>query len=299
MPKKIGLMHSGRSASHAHDDHIRAFKAGANLAYVGGGGALTFANEQFGEDDPSQLPIIAQALAQDNTVDLIAAMGGSASADAARGKTTVKPIVFTSVSAPNRPALNTTGVCARTSELDRDRLKVLFQLKPNAQKFGALINPDRSNILAVMDALNQTATSMGYPPPNYQTARSGSAANDVTNAFQFWHNNQYAAVIVTADPLFHDRRVDVAGAANNNMMPTIYQWRDFVDNQGLISYGPNLTACYRFAGYYAGEILNGEAVLNLPIITPACELVINLTIAKRINCDIPTQLLNQATDIII
>ncbi len=106
-------------------------------------------------------------------------------------------------------------------------------------------------------------------------------------------------MIVTADPLFHDRRVDVAGAANNNMMPTIYQWRDFVDNQGLISYGPNLTACYRFAGYYAGEILNGEAVLNLPIITPACELVINLTIAKRINCDIPTQLLNQATDIII
>src|SRR5260370_42284430 len=104
MPKKIGLMHSGRSASHAHDDHIRAFKAGANLAYVGGGGALTFANEQFGEDDPSQLPIIAQALAQDNTVDLIAAMGGSPSADPTRGKTKVKPHGFTSVTAHNHHA---------------------------------------------------------------------------------------------------------------------------------------------------------------------------------------------------
>src|SRR5260370_15417233 len=131
MPKKIGLMHSGRSASHAHDDHIRAFKAGANLAYVGGGGALTFANEQFGEDDPSQLPIIAQALAQDNTVDLIAAMGGSASADASRGRTTVTPIVFTSVSAPNRPALNTPGVYARTSELGRDIVKIRFQYNPD------------------------------------------------------------------------------------------------------------------------------------------------------------------------
>jgi putative tryptophan/tyrosine transport system substrate-binding protein len=303
MPK-IGIIHSGRGGGHVHDTRIKGFKDATILTYNGADGALNFMAVQWGDDNPANLDPIATNLAQDNTVSLIAATGGSASANAAKKATQRyapnKPIVFTSVGTPNRPAANMTGICARTSLLDPDRLRLLYQLKLADRAFGALVNPDRPNINDVKDALNAAAGLAGYPNPNFQDARFGTAVADITSAYQYWHTNGYAAVLVTADPLFHDRHTDLIPIANDAAigLPTIYQWRNMVEDGGLMSYGPNLDTCYRLAGYFAGRILNHQNPSTLPILTPACELVINLQTAKTINCDIPMQVLNQATYVI-
>jgi putative ABC transport system substrate-binding protein len=63
------------------------------------------------------------------------------------------------------------------------------------------------------------------------------------------------AVIVTADPLFNNHRAQVLSLAASQSLPAIYQWREFTDAGGLMSYGPSITAAYHHAGVDAGLIL--------------------------------------------
>jgi len=304
MPRRIAILHSGRAGGHGNNHHIQKFRDGAALSYDGSGGTLTFTNH-WGNDDPSVLTQLAQALAGDLNVYLIAAAGGTRAAEAVAAATNppgTKPVVFTSVSTPNRKYANMTGVCARTSLLDPERLKLLYQIKPAGQRFGALINADRANVISgeVQDALNNTAASFGYPSPDYKSVRYSTFTSDLNTAFQYWSTQTYAGVIVTADPLFQDHADEIIDMANNTYpLPTIYQWRDFTESNGLISLGPNLTTCYALAGYYAGKIASGATQpQTLPILSPAYEVVANLSTAKALSLSIPAQVLNQAADVI-
>ena len=200
MPKRIAILHTGRSGGHGHNSHIQAFKDAAGLSYDGSGGPLTFTNH-WGNDDPAVLNQLAQNLAADANVSLIAAAGGTRAAEAAGAATNPNPtksVVFTSVSTPGRKYANTTGVCARTSLLDPDRLKLLYQIKPANQNFGALINPDRANIAKVKDALNNTAALLGYPPPDFREVKFATFTSDLDAAFKYWNTQAFAGVIVTA-----------------------------------------------------------------------------------------------------
>jgi ABC-type uncharacterized transport system substrate-binding protein len=57
----------------------------------------------------------------------------------------------------------------------------------------------------------------------------------------------------------------------------------FVEDGGLISYGPNLIEQYRRAAGYVDRILKGEKPADLPVQAPTkYELVINLKTAKTL-----------------
>ena len=51
-------------------------------------------------------------------------------------------------------------------------------------------------------------------------------------------------------------------------IPTIYQWRTFVDDGGLISYGPSIQYAYEMAGEYVARILLGEIPADMECSTP-------------------------------
>jgi putative ABC transport system substrate-binding protein len=94
-------------------------------------------------------------------------------------------------------------------------------------------------------------------------------------------------------------RIQFVGLAASYKMPVMYPFREFVDDGGLMSYGPSLSSAYRRAGVYAGRILKGAKPGELPIELPATfEFIINLKTAKTLGLTIPPGLLSLADEVI-
>ena len=102
-----------------------------------------------------------------------------------------------------------------------------------------------------------------------------------------------------SNPLSLAYRTQIGDLAKKTALPTIYLYRAHVDAGGLISYGPDLPDMFRRCGGYAGRILGGAKVADLPIERPArFELVVNLKTARALGITIPEIILVRA-DIVL
>jgi ABC-type uncharacterized transport system substrate-binding protein len=104
-----------------------------------------------------------------------------------------------------------------------------------------------------------------------------------------------AALAVTADPLANANRKQIADLATKVRLPAIYPWGEFVDNGGLMSYGPNFAAVGRDVARYVDKILKGTKPADLPVEQPTkFQLMINLKTAKALGLTIPPVVLMRA-----
>jgi len=104
---------------------------------------------------------------------------------------------------------------------------------------------------------------------------------------------------VPSDPgFFRDARTLVELAAHRRT-PARYEWREFVEVGGLMSYGPNIRDLVARVAVFVDKILRGSRPLDLPVEQPRTfELVINLKTAKALGLAIPPSLLARADQVI-
>jgi putative ABC transport system substrate-binding protein len=258
---------------------------------------------RWAEGHYDQLPSLASDLVR-RRVAVIAVAGGDASALAAKAATSAIPIVFTSGGDPvayglgasfNRPGGNATGVAILTFQVVTKRLELLVNLVPTAKIIGALVNPNNPNaVLEKRDA--DTAARMLKRQFFAVDART---ERDFEAAFSTFAQQRIDALLVFSDVVFTTRSEQLVALARRYAIPAIYNFREFADAGGLVSYGLQFADAFRQVGVYTGRILKGEKAADLPVVQPTkLELVINLRTAKALGITVPEALLATA-DVLI
>ncbi len=126
-----------------------------------------------------------------------------------------------------------------------------------------------------------------------------STEREIDTAFGSLIQLQAAAIVVAADPFFFVRQAKIVALASRHAVPAIYMFREYAAAGGLISYGISNTAVLREVAIYAGRILKGEKLADLPVQQPTkFELIINLKTAKALGLTVPQSLLQRANEVI-
>ena len=292
----LGISTPGPSAP-----SLAAFRHGLNeIGYVEGQN-LTI-EYRWAEGRYDRLPALAADLV-DRRVDVLVASSGDPAAYAAKNATSTIPIVFTSgdavgygfVASLARPGGNLTGLSFLNPELNPKRFELLSELVPQAKVIALLVNPNSSSLEHVLRAVQEAAQAKGV---QLHILKAGTES-EIDAAFAALVQRQAGALVVSSDPFFYGRREQLVALAARHTVPTIYEWRQFVVEGGLTSYGPSITAVNRQIGIYAGKILKGAKPADLPVLQPTVfELVINMKTAKALGLTIPASILSRADEVI-
>jgi putative tryptophan/tyrosine transport system substrate-binding protein len=195
----------------------------------------------------------------------------------------------------NRPGHNITGVTQLSSELVSKRIGLLHDLLPATTIVASLVNPTDPRAESQTNEMHKAAGAFGLQMHVLRASTDG----ELNKAFEDLVQLRAGAVIVGTGEFFNVRREQIVALAARHRVPAMYNYRDFADVGGLISYGPSLPDAYRQTGIYIGRILKGEKPANLPVLRPTkFELVINLKTAKALGLTIPSGVFSIADEII-
>jgi putative tryptophan/tyrosine transport system substrate-binding protein len=291
-------------ASHELFAHrVRAFDQGlSETGYVEGRNVAMEYRWAEGRND--RLPGLAADLVR-RRVSVIAAMGSTPAALAAKAATTTIPIVFEVgvdpvqaglVASLARPGGNLTGVTTLNYELARKRLELLHQLIPMATVIGVLVNPTNPTMVDIVSSeLPPAAHTLGLQ----LHVLHASNERDFDTVFASLVQLRAGGLVVSSDFLFTGQSEKLAALTVRHALPTIYEYREFAAAGGLMSYGGNPTDPSRLAGVYTGRILKGNKPADLPVQQATkVELIINLKTATALGLTVPLPLLGRADEVI-
>jgi putative ABC transport system substrate-binding protein len=168
-------------------------------------------------------------------------------------------------------------------------------LVPGAVRIGLLVNPTNVSDLNQRQEMETAGAAMAVKLMPVETR----TPEDLDPVFPALARERVDVVIVLRNPLFFRQRRTIAATALATRLPTLYAWREAVDDGGLISYGVNVSQNFRRSAEYVAKILKGAKPGDLPVEFPTkLELVINLPTAKALGLTIPPALLARADEVI-
>jgi putative ABC transport system substrate-binding protein len=180
-------------------------------------------------------------------------------------------------------------------DLGQKRLELLLEVVPTATTIAALVNPGSPGASILLRDLQSAANALGA---HVQVVHA-SSEGEFEAVFSEVGKLGAKALLIGADPLFNNESQRLAALALHHAIPAIYQFHEFAEAGGLMSYGGSIADTYRQAGIYTGRIVGGETPGNLPVHQSAkVDFIVNLRAATALGLTIPPSLLARADEVI-
>jgi putative tryptophan/tyrosine transport system substrate-binding protein len=228
---------------------------------------------------------------------------GTAPVIAAKQATSVTPIVFAVAGDPvgtglvaslAQPGSNVTGVSLQKTDLAGKRLELLREVAPALHRLAILANVGNPGVVSEVHEVHAGARTLGLDVATLEIRR----AEDIAPAFEAL-KGRAEALYVCGDPLVDTNRIRIITLALAARLPTISDFREYVEAGGLISYGPNFPDLFRRAADLVDKIQRGAKPADIPVEQPTkFDLVVNLTTAKALGLTVPPTLLARVDEVI-
>ena len=134
-----------------------------------------------------------------------------------------------------------------TETLGPKRIGIRRELLPQMSSCAVLTNPKFPPAERQVKEIDQAAHILGLQTEQF----TASTESELDGAFQSIAQRNLPALIVATDPFFVARRNDLIALAARHRLPTLYGFRDFAVDGGLMSYGVDLGQVYRDLATYA------------------------------------------------
>jgi len=257
---------------------------------------------RWGDGDPTIVRKHAQeivALAPDVIVSI-----GSFATGALRDTNRSIPTVFLAVPDPvaagyvaslARPGGNTTGFVYLEYGVSGKWPGLLKQVAPGIKRVAALRDPAIAAGIGQLALIQAAASPLGLDVIPLGLADAVEIERSITT---FASAPDGGLILTTSAQSFTYGDLVIELAASHRL-PAAYPARNFVEQGGLIAYGPDLVDQSRRSAGYVDRILRGEKPGDLPVQAPTrYELTVNLRTAKALGLTVPENLLASADEAI-
>jgi len=203
------------------------------------------------------------------------------------------PLALGYVKSLARPGGNLTGTFLDLPELSGKQVGLLKEIVPRLTRIAVFGMPgfnvaQFAAAAAAVQAIRAEAEIIEVQVPD-----------DWARALESAKSRQVEAGILLSSPLVFILSEQVGKLAVTHRLPLISLFAEFPKNGGLLAYGPNIGEMFKRCGSYVGKILQGAKPSDLPIQRPEkFDLVINLTTAKALGLEVPSQLQQLADEVI-
>jgi putative tryptophan/tyrosine transport system substrate-binding protein len=296
---RVGYLLPGTVASHGA--YVPTMLKGLAEAGLSEGTGFTL-DLRYAEGKPDRYAALIGGMIEANAQVLV--IGSTAAGLVAKRATSTVPIVVAAgddpvvqglVASVSRPGGNVTAVALFSVELIGKRLGLLAELAPSEKVAGLLVNPSNPSARPAASATQAAGQQVGR-----EVVGVGASSDDeIDKAFATLAERGAKLLLSDSDPFLNSRRERIVALANKAGMIANYPLREYVAVGGLSSYGVDYADAYRQAGAYAGKILKGARVAELPVLQPAkFQMALNLKVAKALGLTVPPAVLANADEVV-
>ena len=300
---KVGRLSAGSPKDPLTNATYDAFRGGLrDLGWIEGS-TIILENRWAGEPSANAVDLAAELVRL--KVDVIVAVG-SPLIQAAKQATNAIPIVMSGTGADpvaagfvaslGRRGRNITGLSMLSTELSGKRLELLKETVANLGRVAVLRNPKFPAVAIQSKQTEEAAKSLGLQLQAWEVR----TPEEIDSAFLSMSKAGLSGLVVFSDPVLLERnRASIITLTRKYRIPTVYPWRNYVEEGGLASYSANLLDMHRRAATYVDKIFKGAKPGELPVEQPTrFELVINLKTAEQIGLAVPQSVLARADKVI-
>jgi putative ABC transport system substrate-binding protein len=255
---------------------------------------------RWSEGRPERVAEISAEFVQQK-VGVIVAYG--AAATSVKKATTSIPIVFAPANDPvgvglvanlSHPGGNVTGMSLQQAESAGKRFELLRRVVPNLRRLGILFDSRYSATVREMEEVQAIARNLGVEVEPRGIQQAGEIAPALDDL-----KGHVDALCVIENALISANGALIVRDTVAAKIPTSFVDRQFVQEGGLMSYGPDMPALFARVAEIVDKILRGTNPGEIPVEQPTeFDLVINLKTAKALGIDVSGSIQMLADEVI-